>query len=91
MVITNNINTTNTNTNTNTMEPPPPINNPGNAMGPQSQRMLNQKERTYQLAAANRRQNKRRKTGQQTLFGETAFESPKDCPVCKGRCLQLDS
>ena len=55
-----------------------------NKMGPQSQRRLSLKERTYQMKG-NANNKKKKKGGQQTLFGEVAFEPEKDCEVCKAR------
>jgi hypothetical protein len=63
----------------------PSINNPYMtklAMGPQSQFQLSLKERTFKLSANN---NKRKATGQVTLFGEEAIEPLKHCPVCKAK------
>lgn len=55
-------------------------------MGPQSQRRLTLQERTHQLKAGS---NKKRKTGQQTLQGEAAFDPIKNCPVCRARASNL--
>jgi hypothetical protein len=59
---------------------------PVQGMGPQSQRQNSLQERTYKLAS----NTKKRKGGQLTLFGETAFDPSKDCPVCKGRLAGRD-
>lgn len=52
-------------------------------MGPQSQRRLTLNERTHQLQSQSHY--KKQKTGQQTLFGDRAFDPLKDCEVCKGK------
>jgi len=53
-------------------------------MGPQSQRRLSLKERAHQLQASSHR--KKHKTGgQQTLFGDRAFDPLKDCEVCRAK------
>ena len=54
-------------------------------MGPQSQRRLTLQERTHQLQSESHR--KKQKTGQQTLFGDRAFDPLKDCEVCKGKIV----
>jgi len=56
-------------------------------MGPQSQRRLTLMERTHNLQASNHRKKKQRVTGQQTLFGDRAFDPLKDCEVCKGKLV----
>ena len=53
-----------------------------NNMGPQSQRRLSLQDRTHQLQSQSR---KKQKTGQQTLFGQRAFDPLEDCEVCKGK------
>ena len=54
------------------------------AMGPQSQRRLTLEGRTHQMQANSH--NKKRKAGQQlALHGGVAFDSDRDCEVCKGR------
>ena len=53
-------------------------------MGPQSQRRLTLNERTHQLQSQSHRK-KAKTSGQQTLFGEMAFDPKKDCAVCKGK------
>jgi len=52
-------------------------------MGPQSQRRLTLQERTHQLQSQSHR--KKKQTGQQTLFGNKAFDPTKNCPKCAGR------
>ena len=54
-----------------------------NNMGPQSQRRLTLKERTHQMKGNTNK--KKKKGGQQALFGEVAFDPEKDCEVCKAR------
>ena len=54
-------------------------------MGPQSQRRLALKERTHKLQSESHNNKKRKKGGQQTLFGDRAFDSLVDCEVCKAR------
>ena len=54
-------------------------------VGPQSQRRLTQKERTHQLQSQSHRSKKQKITGQQTLFGDRAFDSLKDCEVCRAK------
>ena len=53
-------------------------------MGPQSQRRLSLKERTHQMQSQSNRK-KQKVTGQQTLFGDLAFDPFKDCEVCKAK------
>jgi len=53
------------------------------AMGPQSQRRLTLQERTHQLQSQSHRK-KHKTSGQQTLFGERAFDPTKNCPKCRG-------
>ena len=66
---------------------PPVAHNEENIMGRQSQqRIRNQVKRKFKLASNN--SNKRRKGGQQTLFGGAAFEAEKDCIVCHARASQ---
>jgi len=61
----------------------PQVNN-NNNMGPQSQRRLTLNERTHLLQSQSHNK-KKRESGQQTLFGDRAFEPEKDCAVCKAR------
>jgi len=51
-------------------------------MGPQSQRRLTSQERTHQLQSQSH--GKKKQTGQQTLFGDKAFDPTKNCPKCRG-------
>ena len=76
---------------TNTMIPP--IINPyarpvifpiDTAMGPQSQRRVSLVQRTHQLASSNSGYKKKRKGGQQTIFGGKAFDPMSDCKRCRG-------
>ena len=48
-------------------------------MGPQSQRRISNAERTHQMQSQSRK-----KGGQQTLFGNVAFDPTKNCPKCRG-------
>ena len=48
-------------------------------MGRQSQHRLSNTKRAFALASSS----KKRKTGQSTLLGGQAFESERDCAVCK--------
>jgi hypothetical protein len=57
-------------------------------MGRQSQQRNSLQKRTYKLAASNSFP-KRKKGDQETLFGEVAFSSEKDCVVCKARSVAL--
>jgi len=50
-------------------------------MGPQSQRRLTMNDRTHQMQASSHR---KKRTGQQTLFGEQAFNPAKHCAKCRG-------
>ena len=61
----------------------------GAQMGPQSQRRLTLQERTHQLQANSNKS--KRKAGQLTLFGDRAFEPEKDCVVCRGRLIGIQS
>ena len=56
-------------------------------MGPQSQRRLTLKSRTHQLQSQSLPRKKMRKhgVGQQTLFGQRAFDPKIDCVVCKAK------
>ena len=58
-------------------------------MGPQSQRRLTLTGRTHLLQSQSHRK-KHKSTGQQTLFGDRAFDPLKDCEVCKGRLVGRD-
>ena len=51
-------------------------------MGPQSQRRISQQERTHQLQSQSHRK-RQKTTGQQTLFGGTAFDPTKNCLKCR--------
>jgi len=53
-------------------------------MGPQSQRHLTLDERKHQLQS-NGRKKRSGGGGQQTLFGDRAFDPLKDCEMCKGK------
>ena len=53
------------------------------AMGPQSQKRLTLHERTHHMQSQSHR--KKQRGGQQTLFGDRAFDPLKDCDVCKGK------
>ncbi len=55
-----------------------------NNMGPQSQRRLTLQERTHQLQSQSHRK-KQKVTGQQTLFGDRAFDPLVDCEVCRAK------
>jgi len=59
-------------------------------MGRQSQQRVNQTKRAFQLARRgnNNNNNKKRKGDQLTLDGQRAFQSEKDCIVCKAKALQ---
>jgi len=62
---------------------------PQSAMGPQSQRRLTLQGRTHLMQSQSHRK-KQRTVGQQTLFGDRAFDPFKDCEVCKGRRVGRD-
>ena len=56
------------------------------AMGRQSQqRVANQTKRKFNLASFNQRKKKKQ---QQTIDGKMAFDSVRDCKVCKAQALQ---
>lgn len=59
-------------------------------MGRQSQQRVNQTKRAFQLARRgnNNNNNMKRKGDQLTLDGQRAFQSEKDCIVCKAKALQ---
>lgn len=52
-------------------------------MGPQSQRLLTLNERTHQLQSQSYK--KKKVVGQQTLFGDRAFDPLVDCEVCRAK------
>jgi len=54
-------------------------------MGPQSQRRLTLKERTHQMQASSHRKKQKGEGGQQTLFGNRAFDPLEDCAVYKAK------
>jgi hypothetical protein len=56
-------------------------------MGRQSQHRLSQQKRTYQLAASNS-PNKKKKGEQLTLQGGVAFKAERDCVVCKAKATR---
>ena len=50
-------------------------------IGPQSQQRLTLQERKHRMQS----NSNRKKRGQQTLFGDKAFEPLEDCEVCRGK------
>jgi len=54
-------------------------------MGRQSQQRVNQTKRAFQLAQTSK---KKRKGEQLTIDGQRAFQSERDCQVCKAKVLQ---
>jgi len=57
-------------------------------MGPQSQRQLTLQDRTHKMQSESHR--KKKKGGQQTLFGDAAFDPIKDCEKCRGKAYGRD-
>jgi hypothetical protein len=58
-------------------------------MGRQSQQRVSQAKRAYQLASSSRNANKKKKQkgDQLTLHGQTAFQSERNCQVCRAQAL----
>jgi len=59
-----------------------------NNMGPQSQRRLSLKEWTHQMQSQSHK--KKKKGGQQTLFGDSAFDPIEDCKKCTAKTYGRD-
>jgi len=51
-------------------------------MGPQSQQRLTLQQRKHQMQSNS---NRKKKRGQQTLFGDKAFDPLEDCEVCRAK------
>jgi len=57
-------------------------------MGRQSQQRVSNRVKRKHKLATNHNNNKRKKGDQLTLLGDVAFDSRKDCEVCKARHLR---